>query len=109
MASYMLPEGISVLLGDTCFNEDLYLQRAQAANHQFFILQFNETFAGAGGEQKKIADKDVQRVESNMVLLTNSLVQSKFVIPAYTRVRTVKLIFEKQHLLNLIDKEVVDK
>lgn len=109
MASYMLPEGISVMLGETSFNEDIFLYRAPSPNHQFFILQFNETFAEREYQQQKMLDKDVERVQQNMVLLTNSLIQSKFLLPAYTRVRTVKLIFEKQHLLNLIPQDAADK
>ena len=109
MTSFILPEGISVMLGDTTFKEDLYLQRAPSPNHQFFILQFNETFAGHEKEQARPLEKDVQKVQQNMVLLTNSFIQAKFLLPAHTRVRTVKLIFEKQHLLNLMGHEIVDK
>lgn len=109
MASFMLPEGISVMLGDTVFKEDLYLQRAPSPNHPFFILQFNETFIEKERPVTSTLDKDVQKVQQNMVLLTNSLVQSKFLLPAYTRVKTVKLIFEKQHLLNILKQDVADK
>jgi len=109
MASFMLPEGISVMLGDTVFKEDLYLQRSPSPNHQFFILQFNEAFVEREKPVTGLLDKDVQKVQQNMVLLTNSLIQSKFLLPAYTRVKTVKLIFEKQHLLNILRQEVADK
>lgn len=109
MVSFILPEGISVMLGDTTFKEDFYLQRSPSHNHQFFILQFNETFAVDEKQTSKLLDKDVQRVQQNMVLLTNSFIQAKFLVPANTRVRTVKLIFEKQHLLNLLGQDVVDK
>jgi len=108
MTSYMLPEGISVMLGNTIFKEDIYLHRNPLPNHQFFILQFNETFSVNELQDVRLPDKDVQRVQQNMVLLTNSLVQSRYLLPAYTRVRTVKLIFEKQHLLNLLKQDVVD-
>lgn len=109
MTSYMLPEGISVMLGETTFKEDIFLFRTPSPNHQFFILQFNETFAVKENQAQKVVEKDIERVEQNMVLLTNSLIQSKFLLPAHTRVRTVKLIFEKQHLLNLIPQETADK
>lgn len=108
MTSYMLPEGISVMLGNSIFKEDIYLHRNPQPNHQFFILQFNETFSENEQQESRLPDKDIQRVQQNMVLLTNSLVQSRFLLPAYTRVRTVKLIFEKQHLLNLLKQDVVD-
>ncbi len=109
MTSYMLPEGISIMLGDTVFKDDLYLYRSPSPNHQFFVLQFNETFVTSERRTEKLLDKEVETVQQNMVLLTNSLIQSKFLLPAGTRVRTVKLIFEKQHLLNLLQHEVVDK
>lgn len=109
LSSYILPEGISVMLGDTMFNEDLYLVRSPSSNHQFFVLQFNETFLEKEAPRQITIDKDAERVQQNMVLLTNSLVQSKFLLPAHTRVRTVKLIFEKQHLLNLLPQETADK
>jgi AraC-like DNA-binding protein len=109
MVSYVLPEGISVMLGDTVFKEDFYLQRVPSPNHQFFILQFNETFSSEEKNYSRLLDKDVQKVQQNMVLLTNSFIQGKFLVPAHTRVRTVKLIFEKQHLLNLLEQEVVDR
>lgn len=96
------------MLGNTIFKEDLYLHRIPSSNHQFFILQFNETFSVNDLQEGRQHDKDVQRIQQNMVLLTNSLVQSRYLLPAYTRVRTVKLIFEKQHLLNLLKQDVVD-
>lgn len=96
------------MLGNTIFKEDLYLHRIPSSNHQFFILQFNETFSVNDLQEGRQPDKDVQRIQQNMVLLTNSLVQSRYLLPAYTRVRTVKLIFEKQHLLNLLKQDVVD-
>ncbi len=109
MSSFILPEGISVLLGDTTFKDDLYINRLASPNHQFFILQFNETFVADDRTPLKPLDKDVQKVPQNMALLTNSIIQSKFILPAHTRVRTVKLIFEKQHLLNLMEPDVADK
>jgi AraC-like DNA-binding protein len=109
MAAHIMPEGISVMLGDTVFKDDLYLVRSPSPHHQFFILQFNETSVISERLPVKPLEKDVQKVQQNMVLLTNSLIQSKFLLPAFTRVRTVKLIFEKQHLLNLLGHEVVDR
>ncbi|HWB26557.1 MAG TPA: AraC family transcriptional regulator [Chitinophagaceae bacterium] len=109
LTSFILPEGISGMVGDTTFNEDIMLQRSPSPNHQFFILQFNETSVAGDIRQAPSIEKDVRPVPQNMVLLTNSLVQSKFLLPAYTRVRTAKLIFEKQHLLTLLSQDVADK
>ncbi|HVX52191.1 MAG TPA: helix-turn-helix transcriptional regulator [Chitinophagaceae bacterium] len=108
LSSFMLSEGISGMIGDTVFNDDLLLHRSPTPNHQFFILQFNETSFTDDTVPAKSAEKDVRVVQQNMVLLTNSLIQSKFLLPANTRVRTAKLIFEKQHLLNLLNHNVVD-
>jgi len=109
LTAFVLPEGISVLLGDTAFKEDIYLQRNACPNHQFFVLQVNEVTGGEEKPLKQPAGADVQNMQHSLVHLANSLVLARFIIPAHIRVRTVKLIFEKQHLLNLVGQETADK
>jgi AraC-like DNA-binding protein len=102
-----LPNGISVLIADTCFKEDVFAQRTYSVS-QFFILQFNESFyQKPEGEKFKEATQKSSLNES-IVLLTNSVMSSKFLTPHDVRIRTIKIIFEKEHLLQFFDKNTVD-
>ncbi len=107
--AFVLPEGISAILGDTVFKEDIYMHRNASPHHQFYILQVNEITDGGGRPAKQLLGAEVQNIQHSMVYLSNSVAVSRFLLPAHTRVRTVKLIFEKQHLINLIGQEATDK
>ena len=102
-----LPEGLSVLVGDTIFNEDILLQRL-STSRQYFILQFNESNDLAQTKRKGIDAAQAMNMDQSNVLLTNSIMSSRFIIPAGIQVRTVKLIFEKKFLLQFFDDDTVD-
>lgn len=108
LSAFVLPEGISVLTGDTCFKDEIYLQREPSVNHQFFILQVNE-ISGKENTTKPQPGAEVLSVHQSMVYLTNSYVGSRFIVPAGIRVRTIKLIFEKQHLINIAGQDAADR
>ncbi len=106
--AYNLPVGLSVLLSDTLFYEDLLMQRSAATNRQYFILQFNESLDEVFDKQN-INKEDFYTNTKNGVLLSSSLMDSKFIIPGKVRIRSVQIIFENDFLASLIGNEAADK
>ena len=109
MSAFTLTGGISVLVADVAFKEDFFWQRNATPNHQFFILQVNEITGGKDVQPRIQPSADTHTAKQSIVQLGNSFTTSKLLLPALTRMRTVKLIFEKQHLINLLGQDAADK
>lgn len=109
MVAFTLTGGISVLVADVAFKDDFFWQRNATPNHQFFILQVNEITGGKGVPAQKQPSPDTHLAQQSVVQLGSSFTTSKLLLPAQTRMRTVKLIFEKQHLINLLVQDAAEK
>lgn len=103
-----LSDGLSVMLSDVTLRNTLTLNR-KPGRSLFYILQFNEVISDH--LPYKLADNHAEHLfhmHQNIVLLTNSQVASKFIMPAGVRIRSVKIILEKQHLLQYYGQQMVE-
>lgn len=103
-----LPEGMSLMVSDFQLKDEVVFQRV-SSTVQNFILQFNEAVTG----EQPIISRQTDGLQSfslvdNVVLLTTSIMTSKFIVPGGVRLRSVKLMFEKKHLLQFFDNDTID-
>lgn len=109
IAAFAFADGLSVLITDNIFYEEQTMHRVASPAHQYYILQFNESLNDNNeGNGKKAAQHHYDAAQ-NAILLTSSLMDTKFLYPANTRIRSVKIIFGNDYLPNLIGSEVADK
>ena len=102
-----LPEGISILISDASYHEEILLYRT-AGSGQYFTLQFNETI-GDTDKAHQWPESSISFLKNqNMVLLTNSLMSPKFIFPAGLRFRSVNMIFSKEHLQMFFDTKTIN-
>lgn len=106
MKATNLPNGISVLVSDCKFREDVMMNRGSYLG-QYYILQFNE--AVEAPTLYSTPRTDAFNMLKQMVLLTHTDVSTKYFIPAGTRLLSYRIIFQRKHLLQFIDDVVVDK
>lgn len=107
---YNLPEGISVIVSDTVVNDNLYFHRQATATQHYFIIQFNESFSkGDEHPDPETNEQHVYNIRKNAVLLTSSLMESKFLLPKGVRIRSVRIIIGSDLLNNFIGSEMTDK
>lgn len=106
--AYNLPDGLSVLISDGYFNDGMMLHR-YAANYQYFILQFNESFDNNDTRSKPADEKHIYNIQDAAILLTSSLMDTKLIFPPKVRIRSVRIIFGNDYLTNSIGKEMSDK
>ncbi len=107
--AYNLPDGISVMISDGFFNDGLVMHRLADFNRQYFILQFNETINGGLDAAKFIDEQHSYNLKRNTVLLTSSLMNTKFILPPKLRIRSVRIIFGNDLLNGWIGTEMADK
>lgn len=103
-----LSDGMSVMLSDVTLRSTLVLNR-RPGRSLFYVLQFNEVVSDS--LPYKLSDNHAEHLfhmHQNIVLLTNSQVSSKFIMPAGIRIRSVKIILEKQHLLQYYGPQMVE-
>lgn len=102
-------EGISVLIYDASFNTEIHTERKPHANHQYFTLQFNDAVANDAVNHKHPEGiEDVLFLGQSLVYLASSYNSVKCFIPAFTRTRSIKIIFTKEHLLDFLDIVTVE-
>src|SRR5687768_17447648 len=82
MKAVTLPNGISILISDCKFREDVMMHRA-SINHHYYILQLNQ--AVEAPTLYCTPRDDSFNMLKQMVLLTNADVTSKSFIPANAR------------------------
>ena len=101
----LLPSGITVMVSDTIFNDEVQVERAEAEDHHF-MLQFNEEFEDKVADNPKFK-KSVDDFES-VVKLSHTLVPETFIFPSNKRLRSVKFFFNKDQLYSLLGKSAVE-
>lgn len=106
MKAITLPNGISILISDCRFREDLMLHRG-SINSQYYILQFNE--AVEAPTMYSTPRDDSFNMLKQMVLLTHTEVASKYFIPANARLLSYRILFRRNHLQQYLDDQVIDE
>ena len=106
--AYNLPDGISILICNTQFKDDVLLKYQPSSNHQYFILQFNESIDDSGASKKENT-QHTYNMQQSMILLTSSQMAADFFIPAHAKIVCIKIIFEKNYLLNFMGNDIVDE
>jgi AraC-like DNA-binding protein len=105
MKAVNLPNGVSVLISDCKFREDIMLHRNSVAE-QAYILQFNEAIETPSSLNGK---NEGFNMIKQMVLLSHTQVANKYFIPANSRLLSYKIIFHRNHLLDTLEEDVVDE
>ncbi|MEX6686613.1 AraC family transcriptional regulator [Danxiaibacter flavus] len=104
-----LSDGLSILVTDGVLKKE-YIFNRHPSHTQSYILHFNDINAESdgGGDNPDLKNGDSQILQQ-AVLLANINIATKFVLPANVRLRTVKIIFEKNSLLPYMTSEVFDE
>lgn len=105
-----LPQGLSVLISDIIMKNGLIMNRAAAASQPNFILQFNQSpgqekessFTGSG-------EHHIYNLDKQSILLTSSIMNSRFICPPKVRIRSVRIMFSYDFLCEFAGKELADK
>ena len=108
-AAYNLPDGLSVMVNDSVFNEGLSIRRHAVANQQYFILQFNEPLSDDVINMENYNEQHTYNLQKNTILLTSSLMDTTVVRPPKVRTRSVNIILGIDFLNSFIGGEVADK
>jgi AraC-like DNA-binding protein len=106
MKASSLPNGMSVLVSDCRFREDMLFHRTDRAGDHY-ILQFNE--AVEAPVLYSTGRSDAYNLLKKMVLLTSGAGPSKYFVPANSRMISYRVIFRRDHLLEFIDERVLDQ
>jgi len=109
VSAFNLPDGLSVMIADSNFKDGMLMHRHAVSNQQYFILQFNEPLTHAEEDHRTSAEQHVYDIQKNAILLTSSLMDTVFIIPAKVRIRSVKIIFGNDFLNSFIGNEMADK
>lgn len=103
----ILPTGMSVLVSDTTLTQDVFVNRPETKD-QFFILEFTEE--SEIEIEQSLATKPKRRADEyqSHVKLSQTIMQDTFVYPANKRLRSVRFLFNSEHLYALLGKETVN-
>lgn len=102
--------GMSLLVCDLTLKSTINMLRESSSN-QFYILQFNEGIPESGelnyddGESKPNQYNMMQQI----VLLTNSYITTTITMPGKIEIKSIKIIFQRKHLLDFMDNELFDE
>src|SRR5205085_739683 len=107
-SSFNLRDGLSVMINDCSFNDNMVMRRHASSNQQYFILMFNEPL-NQSLEDSNFTETHVYDVRNNTILLTSSLMETTFIMPPKVRIRSVRIIFGNDFLNNFIGNEMADK
>ncbi len=101
-----LPMGISLLVCDTSLHEEIIMNRPET-DEQFFILQFTEE---SEIEMEQTAIKPKRRADEyqSHVKLSQTMMTETFTFPANKRLRSVRFLFNANHLYSLLGKDTVN-
>lgn len=106
------PNGMSLLVCDVTLSTTMDMIRESSPN-QFYILQFNEGFTESGDASfvEEEADHEPNKYNMNqqVVLLTNSFISTRFIMPANIKIKSIKIIFEKRQLIDFLGNEMFDE
>lgn len=110
LSAFNLPGGFSVLISDTIFDNGIIMERTAVASQPSFILQFNQS---AGMEREvnynSSGEQHVYNLGKQAILLTSSLMNSRFIFPPKVRIRSVRIMFTYDFLCEFSGKELADK
>jgi len=106
MKTTTLPNGISILVSDSKFRDDVVLHR-HSSSVQYYVLQFNDAIEAPALNVTQRTD--AFNMVKQMVLLTHAGVSSKFFIPAGARLLSYRIMFQKKHLQQFMCDEVIDE
>lgn len=101
-----LPNGISVLISDTKFREDLVLHR-QSFHSDYYVLQLHEVVEAP--VLYNTPKTEAYNLLKQMVLLTHTGVNTRYFIPATVRLVSYRIIFHKQHLLEFMEPRHIEE
>lgn len=101
-----LPLGMTIIVSDTCLKENLAVERLEGDKH-YFTLQFNEEAADERDIPVKSKRND-QEFQS-FVKLSETLETETFIFPSIKRLRSVKFLFDKNHLSSLLSKQAFEE
>lgn len=107
--AYNLPDGLSVMVSDSVFEDGLSIRRAPLINQQYFILQFNEPLNDDVINIENYNEQHTYNLQKNTILLTSSLMDTTVVRPPKVRTRSVNIILGIDFLNSFIGSEVADK
>src|SRR4030095_3194075 len=108
-SSFNFRNGLSVMINDCSFNNDMVMRRHASSNQQYYILQFNEPLSHPEETRKSSIEQHVYNLHKNTVLLTSSLMDTTFMIPFKVRTRSIGIIFGNDFLNSFIGNEMADK
>jgi len=108
-SSFNLRSGLSVMINDCWFNDNIVMHKYASSNQQYFILQFNEPVIYPEETKEPSIEQHIYNVRKNTVLLTSSLMDTTFMIPSKVRTRSVRIIFGNDFLTGFIGNEMADK
>jgi AraC-like DNA-binding protein len=97
--------GISFFAAEITFAENVILQRV-AGNEGYLILHFTELTDASIND--KINKDEFEGLRKNAAFLSNTFLGSKYVFPAGCKVRSCSILFEKKHLLKIVENKVAD-
>ncbi len=100
-----LPSGITIIVSDTCLKECYTIYRPATDEH-YFSLQFNEEAADESAQVVK-GKRNHDEFQS-FVKLSHTLVPEAYSFPSDKRLRSVKFLFNKSHLMTSLGKEAVE-
>ncbi len=96
-------DGISFFAADICSHEDMLLERV-AEEESYLILHFHE--ADFENENEKIISSE--GIRKSAAFLSNTFLGSEILFPKHCRLRICRILFEKKHLLKIIENDVAD-
>jgi AraC-like DNA-binding protein len=108
-SSFNLRGGLSVMINDCSFNDNMVMHRHASSNQQYFILQFNEPLIYPEETNESSIEQHIYNIRKNTVLLTSSLMDTTFMVPLKVRTRSVRIIFGNDFLNGFVGNEMADK
>jgi len=102
-----LPSGITLMVSETSMNENFLFSGGICSDYSF-CLQFNDAQVDPHSPDRKITvNRNVNPVQTSVKISDTSKPVS-FMLPAGITLRSVKLFFNRDHLIRLIRKSEVE-
>lgn len=100
-----LPSGISFLYADCKFRENMIFNPEPVTN-DLFILHFHDV---AEAPDNIASTPGAYNMLKEMVLLSDVSMHNKFFIPANARLQSVRFLFKKEHISQLMDPQFLEQ
>lgn len=102
-----LPHNISVMMGQLTPSEDIVLDRFSGTS-PFYSLQFTEILEDKFNHASPVKDDTTVYLENSCISLVNAQIETRYILKAGTCLHFVVMIFERKHLLQYFNEQVVD-